>query len=129
MLDTDSLDSFATSKQSSTTDNVSMLGGSVSSASSYAFSRNDTDSHILAMTFDSVKSDISVLSKNLKSVAKLVGKMNRKIDDCTMETDLRIEKQQQDFLKSTENLQTMFRSLFKKIDNPSAEINEQAGVS
>ena len=101
----------------------------MSNASSYAFSGNDTDSHISAMTFDSVKSDISVLSKNLKSLVKSVGKMNRKIDDCTIETDLRIEKQQQDFLKSTENLQTMFRSLFNKIDNPSAEIDKQVGVS
>ena len=83
------------------------------------------------MTYDdsTVKSDITTLSKNLKSLAKSVGKMNWKIEDSSEETDRRIEQQQQDFLKSTENLQTMFRSLFDKIDNPSAEINEQVGVS
>ena len=131
VLDTDSLASFGTSKQSSVTSHLSNFGGSVSDASTFAFSGMDTDSHISAMTYDdsTVKSEISTLSKSLKSLAKSVGKMSRKMEDNTEETDRKIEQQQQDFLKSTKDLQDMFRSLFHKNDNPSANNDEQVGVA
>lgn len=130
VLDTDSLTSFGTSKQSSLPDNLSTFGGSVSDASSYVFSQTDTDSHISAMSYDylTVKSEISTLSKNLKSLAKSVGKMSRKMEDNSKETDRKMEQQQQDFLKSTIELQTMFCSLLQKHDNLSATDDEQVGV-